>query len=188
MKYIKFLAVAFMALALSAACEKPIIDDGDGKETSSTTKGNGNDKGNGNGKGNEGDNGGWQNDTGNGDKGTDWMDGDTVSVSEFRDVESGRAVWVKGYIVGCATGSGGYRYQIEPPFEFETAILLSDKTSEDNIDNVIAVQLKNGSHIRQDLNLVKNKGLYGKEVRIFGERTTYLKLPGIKTIFAYEYQ
>lgn len=176
MKYRKLIIAAILILAVSTACEKPAIEDnGDNKETTSG-KGNGN---------SGGDHGGWSNDTGNGKDGADWQDGDTVNVSGFCNAEDGRVVWVKGYIVGCATGSGGYTYQLKPPFEYETAILLADKANETDFNKTVAVQLKSSSHIRTDLNLVTHKDYYGKQVLIYGEKTRYLKLPGMKTIFAY---
>lgn len=177
MKHWNLIIAAILILAVSTACEKPAIDDNGNNKETTTGKDNGK---------NGGDNGGWSNETGSGKDGADWQDGDTVNVSGFYDIEDGRSVWLKGYIVGCATGSGGYSYQLKPPFEYETAILIADKADEVNENNTVAIQLKSGSHIRNDLNLVLHKDYYGKTVLIYGEKTRYLKLPGMKTIFSYK--
>ena len=118
--------------------------------------------------------------------GTDWQDGDTVGVKKFFTIPEGRAVWLKGYIVGCATGSKGNKYQTVPPFEYETAILIADSPQETDKDNTAAIQLKSSTTARKDLNLKTNPNLHGCKVIIFGAKTQYLKLHGIKTIFAYE--
>lgn len=109
-----------------------------------------------------------------------------MGVKKFFTIPEDRAVWLKGYIVGCATGSKGNKYQTAPPFEYETAILIADSPLETDKDNTAAIQLKSGTTARKDLNLKTNPNLHGRKVIIFGAKTQYLKLHGIKTIFAYE--
>lgn len=156
-------------------CEKPVYEEE--KKTTQGSSDKGNDTGN--------DNGGWENDPNNNTGGTDWQDTDTMSVNDFYSAEIGKVVWVKGFIVGCATSSNGYKYELTQPFTCETAILLADKTDEKNYSHTMAIQLKNGSQIRKDLNLVSNPQNYGKRVVAFGVKEKYLKLPGMKTIYSY---
>ena len=169
-------AIIYLLMILTAAlccCEKPEYDEKEDK-TENKKDDSGKD---------DGDNGGWANDPNNNGDGTDWQYSDTLTVKEFCEAENGKAVWVKGVIIGCATGTGGYNYQTEQPFEYNTALLLADPSAG---NDVMAVQLQSGSRIRKELNLVDHPKNYGKTLVIYGTKTTYLKLPGIKTIFAYD--
>ncbi len=169
-------AIIYLLTILTATlccCEKPAYD---GKEDKTESKKDDSGK-------DDGDNGGWANDPNNNGDGTDWRYSDTLTVKEFCEAETDKAVWVKGVIIGCATGTGGYSYQTEQPFEYNTALLLADPSAG---NDVMAVQLQSGSRIRKELNLVDHPENYGKTLVIYGTRTTYLKLPGIKTIFAYD--
>lgn len=182
MNIIRLATYLLAAAAMVCSCEKPTYEeDGNG-----TSQGNNKD----NTSDADHDNGGWANGStggsGTSGTGTDWQDGDTVGVKKFFTIPEDRAVWLKGYIVGCATGSKGNKYQTVPPFEYETAILIADSPLETDKDNTAAIQLKSGTTARKDLNLKTNPNLHGCKVIIFGAKTQYLKLHGIKTIFAYE--
>ncbi len=143
------------------------------------------------GEGSEGDDSGWV-DYGQGDDDEDYDYGDfptgsTVDVTTFRHSAIYTQVWVKGYIVGAATGKNNkVKYEFGPEFTYDTAILLADNPDEDNIDNVISVCLKKGSR-RDLLNLKDNPGNKGKRVGVFGFQDIYLKIPGIKDIDALEF-
>lgn len=176
-KILRYIPVFLLLISqyIFCNCEKPVYEEE--KETAQDSSDKGNDT--------EGDNGGWENDPNNNTGGTDWQDTDTMSVNDFYSTESDKAVWVKGYIVGCATSSNGYKYELAPPFSYETAILLADKTDETNYGHTMAIQLKSGSKTRKELNLVSNPHNYGKRVVVFGVKEKYLKLPGMKTIYSY---
>lgn len=181
----KLLAALLAMTLIAASCEKPVFDDEgsskkeDQKETSAK-----NDQTVNKGKG---DNGGWANDEKDEDMdGEEWQDGDTVNVATFKSRDFDEAVWVKGYIVGCATTTGGYKYSFTQPFESMTSILIADSKKEDNKKNVVAIQLKSGSDIRADLNLVENPENYRRAVAVYGYKTTYLRIDGMKEILDYE--
>lgn len=156
---------------LFCGCQKPEIDGDEDKKETAGGKNPGGTVG--------GDNGGWADD----DNPTS---GDTLNVATFKLASNEEAVWVKGYIVGCATASGGYRYVFEEPFDASTSVLLADSRYEKEKKNTIAVQLKSGSLIREDLNLVDNPENLHRLVAVKGYKTTYLKLYGMKDIIDYE--
>ncbi len=163
--------LAILSFSILLSCEKPVIET---EKESTTTKNNDSTTST------NGDNGGWANDDGNAST------GDTLNVSSFKaDAENGTEVWVRGYIVGCATGSGGYQYQLAAPYEFSTAVLIADSKEETNKSNTIAIQLKSGSKIRREVNLVDHPDNIGKLLIVNGTKTTYLKIGGIKEISSY---
>lgn len=167
----------FLAAAIAfAACEKPYTD---GEEERTEHIGDG-----------DGGGDGWIIDDGSGeDDGSGIGLGDTVSVKTFLEMPIQRQVWVKGYIVGAATGAGGnYRYVFKKPFAYDTAILIAGSPDEDRTDSVASVCLTSCSkNIRELLNLKDNPGNKGKKVALFGMQETYLRLTGIKKIDAYEF-
>lgn len=115
--------------------------------------------------------------------------GDVVDVSTFLNTPIYAQVWVKGYIVGSATGANGKtRYDFEPPFSYDTAILLADKEDADSETEVMSVCLTSCSKkIREKLNLADHPENKGKRLAVFGFQDVYLKIYGIKKIDAYEF-
>lgn len=180
-----------LVIFLTASCEKPVIVE-ESTNKKENNKGTDN-KGNKNDNENKNDNGGWTNDDKTDDdsheewsNGEEWQDGDTVNVAAFKAHDFEDAVWVKGYIVGCASTTGGYKYYFTQPFESMTSILIADSKKENNKKNVVAIQLKSGSYIREDLNLAENPENHKRMVAIYGYKTTYLKIEGMKDILDYE--
>lgn len=176
MKIVKIFAV-FALLSLSS-CEKPqgVLDEDSDEKTSEVGTGSNPEE--------DGENGGWY--ESNPYYGKEYQNGDTVNVMKFAHSDFEGQVWVKGYVIGCATGSGGYSYQLSSPYMYETAILVGDSRWKRSLDNAVAIQLPSGSRIRKDLNLKSNPLLDGVTIAVKGEKTTYLKLPGMKKISAYE--
>lgn len=175
-----FSALMILFLFLSS-CEKPQLSaaDEDGKVPPvDNTVG---DKGAG---GHADDHGGWN--ESNPFYGKEYQNGDTVNVRKFIDSDFDGEVWVKGYVIGCATGSGGYKYQLSSPFDYETAILLGDSRWNRSLSYAVSIQLTSGSKIRKELNLKSNSSLNGVMIAVKGEKTTYLKLPGMKKTSGYE--
>ena len=118
----------------------------------------------------------------------EWSDGEHVNVTYFiNNSLNGEAIWVDGYIVGCATSSDGYKFQFSSPFDYATSILLSDKKNETDKKHIMTIQLKSCSEYRKELNLKDNPDLYNKRISICGYKTTYLKLPGMKELLDYEW-
>lgn len=115
--------------------------------------------------------------------------GDVVDVNTFLNTPIYAQVWVKGYIVGSATGANGKtRYDFEPPFSYDTAILLADTESADSETEVMSVCLTSCSKkIREKLNLADHPENKGKRLAVFGFQDVYLKIYGIKKIDAYEF-
>lgn len=115
--------------------------------------------------------------------------GDEVDVRTFCTTPIYAQVWVKGYIVGAATGANGKtRYEFEPPFHYDTAILMADKPVVDDDTEFMPVCLTGGSKtLREMLNLVSHPENKGKRLRVFGFQETYLKKHGIKKIDGYEF-
>lgn len=114
---------------------------------------------------------------------------DTVSVNTFRTVDINYSVHVRGYIVGAATGQyNKYRYDFTPPFQYDTAILLSDTPVADSKDDVISVCIRTGPGSPRDkLNLVDNPGNIGRMLVVYGMQTKYIGLPGINKIEAWSF-
>lgn len=130
--------------------------------------------------------GGWLEEVG-GEEDDGFETGSVVDVATFRNNDIGRQVWVKGYIVGAATGANNrVRYELEPPFTYDTAILLADDPAETSVDRMISVRLVQGER-RELLNLADHPENRGKRIAVFGLRETYLKMPGIQDIDAYKF-
>lgn len=180
MKHYKEIITLIFVSLVCLACEKSSELDTD---TPDKTENNKEDKD---------DNGGWANDdkdnkNDNADY-EEWSDGEHVNVTYFiNNSLNGEAIWVDGYIVGCATSSDGYKFQFSSPFDYATSILLSDKKNETDKKHVMTIQLKSGSEYRKELNLKDNPELYNKKISICGYKTTYLKLPGMKELLDYEW-
>ena len=184
MKHYKEIITLICLTLVCLSCEKSSEQDTDTPENNNTDK---KDDNNGN-----GDNGGWANDdkdnkNDNADY-EEWSDGEHVNVTYFiNNSLNGEAIWVDGYIVGCATSSDGYKFQFSSPFDYATSILLSDKKNETDKKHIMTIQLKSGSEYRKELNLKDNPDLYNKRISICGYKTTYLKLPGMKELLDYEW-
>ena len=180
MKHYKEIITLIFVSLVCLACEKSSELDTD---TPDKTENNKEDKD---------DNGGWANDdkdnkNDNADY-EEWSDGEHVNVTYFiNNSLNGEAIWVDGYIVGCATSTDGYKFQFSSPFDYATSILLSDKKNETDKKHVMTIQLKSGSEYRKELNLKDNPELYNKKISICGYKTTYLKLPGMKELLDYEW-
>lgn len=177
MKYLTtFMFVMLLSLSF-CACDKPFSEEDDDTET---TKDNSNEDDNdavyGNGE-----------DEGDDDSGV--QTGDTLSVSAFISTSLyNTQVWVKGYIVGCATGAGGEKkYETNAPFSYDTALLIADDPNETDIDKMASICLYKKKALQEKANLKDNPQNKGKRIAVFGFQETYLKLLGIETIDAYEF-
>lgn len=102
-----------------------------------------------------------------------------LSVSEFSKSNYGdAAVWVVGYIVGDCKKNIKYA-EWEPPFSYDSSILLADVSGETDADKVMSVQLVTAS-MKNDLGLIYHPELKGKKLLVLGAKQTYLGLVGIK--------
>lgn len=189
MKHYKEIITLICMALVCLSCEKSSEQDTDNPDSNTPENNNTDKKDDNNGNG---DNGGWANDdkdnkNDNADY-EEWSDGEHVNVTYFiNNSLNGEAIWVDGYIVGCATSTDGYKFQFSSPFDYATSILLSDKKNETDKKHVMTIQLKSGSEYRKELNLKDNPELYNKKISICGYKTTYLKLPGMKELLDYEW-
>lgn len=111
--------------------------------------------------------------------------GDELTVKEFIEAEKLPQVYVVGYIVA-ACAQNKKNADFDPPFKWSSAILLADSKDERDVEKTVSISLKSGSNIRKALNLDDNPDKYLRKVKVFGIRTTYLGLTGIKEVSAWE--
>lgn len=156
-------------------------DTGNGGNTGGGNTGGGNSGGNDGVDGNTGDNSGGNTGDG-GSSDTTYSTGDTISVIQFINATSAKYLYVKGYIVGCATRNAtkSENVDLDAPFKYATALLLADSPNERSVSNMMSVELKSGSKIRETLNLVEHDDMYQRKILIGGYRETYIYIPGIK--------
>lgn len=120
---------------------------------------------------------------GNDNNGDGYKTGDELNVTQFINAANLPGVYVTGYIVAaCAQNKNNAEFTA--PFTYSSAVLLADDPSERNVEKTISIQLKSGSKIRDAVNLDEHPENHGKRLRVFGYRTTYLGLKGIKDIGA----
>ena len=118
------------------------------------------------------------------DEGEDMSRALTVSqaLSSIGAVE----VWVSGYIVGGDLTSSSASF--DPPFTSRTNIVLGPRSSTDDRDACLSVNLPSGS-VREGLNLVDNPSLLGRKVYIKGNIVeSYYGMPGLKNVVGFELQ
>lgn len=175
MKNLKLFVLLSVFLSVFGACDKPYGDEEEGNielpyENGGTDENDGTE------------------DDGDAEDG-DISLGDVVDVSTFLNTPIYAQVWVKGYIVGSATGANGKtRYDFEPPFSYDTAILMADTEDADSETEVMSVCLTSCSKkIREKLNLADHPENKGRRLAVFGFQDVYLKIYGIKKIDAYEF-
>lgn len=195
MKKYKFIVLLLLAAAVFPACDKPyieyeeeenkdkvVVEISDDKSDSVDGDADYDDEGG------VTDNGG--NDSQDNDSsGDEFNIGDVVDVETFISTPIVNQIWLKGYIVGAATGANGKkRYDFDAPYEYDTAILLADTPDEADLEHVASVCLTSCSKkIREALNLKDHPENRGKTLSVFGFREVYLNLPGIKKIDAYDF-
>ena len=107
---------------------------------------------------------------------------------------SGKSLWVKGFIVGVATGGDN---EMEGIFEgnwtglngyqHNTNILLAPTADTKDIRQCIPIELPNKSKIRRNLNLYNNPGNQGREVAVKGIVKEYFWTAGIKNTSEYHF-
>lgn len=109
---------------------------------------------------------------------------DALTVSEALKCVGEEDVWVCGHIVGGDLSSSSASF--DKPFESRTNLLLGPRSSTDDKEACLSVQLASGE-IRNALNLVDNPELLGRKMCIKGDIVeSYYGIPGIKNITEYE--
>lgn len=109
-----------------------------------------------------------------------------LTVSQALSSIGAEEVWVSGYIVGGDLTSSSASF--DPPFTSRTNIVLGPRSSTDDRDACLSVNLPSGS-VRDGLNLVDNPSLLGRKVCIKGNIVeSYYGMPGLKEVLAFELQ
>lgn len=107
-------------------------------------------------------------------------------VTEARMHPGEKDVWVLGYIVGVATGTG--KVSFEGPFDRQTNIVLGGRSSTADTRYCLSVELKSGK-VRDELNLQDNPSLEGRQVYLKGDLVSaYYGIPGLKNVSEYQFK
>ena len=109
-----------------------------------------------------------------------------LTVSQALSSIGAEEVWVSGYIVGGDLTSSSASF--DPPFTSRTNIVLGPRSSTDDRDACLSVNLPSGP-VRDGLNLVDNPSLLGRKVYIKGDIVeAYYGIPGLKNVVGFELQ
>ena len=109
-----------------------------------------------------------------------------LTVSQALSSIGAEEVWVSGYIVGGDLTSSSASF--DPPFTSRTNIVLGPRSSTDDRDVCLSVNLPSGP-VRDGLNLVDNPSLLGRKVYIKGDIVeAYYGIPGLKNVVGFELQ
>ena len=107
-----------------------------------------------------------------------------VATARLHAPDGEKGVWVWGYIVGVATGTG--RVSFAPPFTKNTNLVLGTRASTSEAGYCLSVELKAGD-IRDALNLQDHPGLLGRRVHIRGDLVSaYYGIPRLKAPTEYQ--
>ena len=105
------------------------------------------------------------------------------TIPEAYDHAGEEDTWVRGYIVGVATGSK--KIVFGAPYTKNTNLILGLTDTTTVRENCLAVQLPSGQ-LRDDLNLMDHPDLTGREIYIQGDLVdAYYGIPGLKSPRAY---
>lgn len=106
-----------------------------------------------------------------------------MSVQQARNSSEGANIWVWGYIVGVASGTG--RFSFDAPFDKYTNLIIGSRSNSRDAGSCMSIELTKGS-IRDGLNLVDNPELLGRKLVIQGTvSTAYYGIPGLKSPSGY---
>lgn len=112
--------------------------------------------------------------------------GQAYDVATARTRAGEKGVWVCGYIVGVATGTG--RIAFTPPFTKNTNLVLGARASTTDKERCLSVELRAGE-LRDALNLQDNPSLLGRKVYLKGDLVSaYYGIPGLKAPSEYQLQ
>lgn len=105
------------------------------------------------------------------------------TVMEARDHVGEKGVWVQGYMVGVATGTGHVGF--DAPFTRNTNVVLGLRSNTRDAGFCLSAELSKGD-IRDALNLQDNPGLQNGKVILCGDVCeAYYGIPGIKNVTDY---
>lgn len=112
---------------------------------------------------------------------------DTLSIAEGIRLQSEisyNQVYIKGYIIGYTSSKGKIYYNLTDIKETsaKSNVILADNPEEKNSENMIAVELKNGSYIQEAVNLFDNPDNLYKQLTVKGRMYLYKSLNGCTEI------
>lgn len=109
---------------------------------------------------------------------------DAYDIIQARSHTGESGVWVYGYIVGVATGTG--KFSFTSPFSKNTNIVIGLRSGSTEDKYLMTVELPKGD-IRDELNLQYNPELLGTKIYLKGDVSeAYYGIPGIRNVSAYE--
>ena len=107
---------------------------------------------------------------------------DTLTIAEGIALQSDREyhqVYIKGYIIGYTTSSQKIYYDLaDIKKTAKTNVVLADNIEEQDCDNMIAIELKEGTYIQQAVNLIDNPQNLHKSLTVKGAMKEYKSLYG----------
>lgn len=92
----------------------------------------------------------------------------------------GHKYWVKGYIVGVIEGDYAYNYSASTTMM--SNVIISSDVNTHMQDSCVAIQLVNGTEVREGLNLKNNPQNYQQEVLLYGTLESYFQKAGVKNV------
>ena len=133
--------------------------------------------------GNEGENGEKSEEEPDGPYDPNATRNDTLSIAEGIKLQSEdeyNQVYIRGYIIGYTTSNKKIYYDFTDIKEASARsnVILADHIEEQNPDNMIAVELKNGSYIQKSINLFDNPENLHKLLTVKGRMYTCKSLNG----------
>lgn len=112
-----------------------------------------------------------------------------LTVAQAIANQTGKEVWVHGYIVGSIPEGAASTVLENMTFTADgahyTNLCIADIPNETNFANCAPVQLPSGSDARANLNLKENPTMLGREVWLKGKTVKYCGAPGLKEISKY---
>lgn len=114
-------------------------------------------------------------------------DSGRYTVAALQSAEEGEVVTLKGYIVGYVPTTSIQKMVFGATDAVLTNIVLADSPTETSPNNCAAIQLKNDSDARDNLNLCDNPDCLGKCVLVNGNVATYMGSLGLKYVDSYEW-
>lgn len=113
--------------------------------------------------------------------------GDFLAI--YRDVNLDSTEYnaqVAGYIVGvCQRSLENAFFEAEAirTSEVKSNLLIADDKDERDVSRCIPVELKSGSEVRYELNLIDHPELLGRRIHVIGVAMTYFGVPGLRNLF-----
>ena len=103
------------------------------------------------------------------------------------DLETGYEAGVVGYIVGSCTGTSISTALFAAEGASRSNLLIADTRTETDVDRCLPVELKNGTDVRDDLNLQDHPENLGQRVYVYALVKRYFRVTGLRETTYYEW-